>query len=424
MAPRRGSRHDRIIETIQADRVVVARGVLDDPRCKARLDAMLAKVEGPSAEVLADEAVEGLLAGLGPREGRERGGLDGRGRPKSLLAFARFGAGAPGPADVFPGYSWREVRDGGAQAAQGVLCQTAVEIQSAVGCPFDCAYCPYTSFVCVRLDVEDFADRVAALVASRRGQTLWKLNNRTDTLGLEPEYGLARALVERFAGLDPAAGHTLMLYSKGDAVEHLAGLAHRGRTVASFTITPDRIAALLEQGAPTPSARIAALGLLHRAGYPTRVRFSPVVPLRGWRAQYRELVGRIARAGTPELVTLWTLSMIDLAELPSIVPLDELDPEVLAEACLGAAETRGKKGAPFPDATRARIYRDLIAIVRDLLPETRVSLCLESPAVWDALGPLVPPRRGGSFVCNCGPRATPEAVRLVPLSPTARRAPF
>jgi spore photoproduct lyase len=416
LARQRRSGHDRIIETLHADRVVVARGILGDPRCKARLDAMLARVQGPPVEVLADEIVEATLAALGPREGRERGGLVGRGRPKALVAFARFGPGASGPADVFPGYSWREVRDGGAQAAQGVLCQTAIEIQSAVGCPFDCAYCPYTSFVCVRLDVEDFADRVGALVASRPRQTLWKLNNRTDTLGLEPEYGLARVLVERFAGLDPAAGHTLMLYSKGDAVDHLAALDHRGRTVASFTITPDRIAELLEQGAPTPDARIAALGVLHRAGYPTRVRFSPVVPLRGWRAQYRDLVARIARAGTPELVTLWTLSMIDLEVLPAIVPLDELDPDVLAEARACVAETRGQKGAPFPHRARARIYRDLVGIVQDALPETRVSLCLESPAVWDALGPLVPPRRGGSFVCNCGPRATPEAVRLVGLS--------
>lgn len=412
MACSRRSRHDRSIELLTAERVVVARGVLDDPRCKARLDAMLARVDGPVPEVLPDDAVERTLAELGPREGRARGGLDGRGRAKALVAFTRFGSG---DADVFPGYSWREVRDGGAQASQGVLCQTAIEVQSAVGCPFDCAYCPYTSFVSIRLDVEEFADRVMALVASRPRQTLWKLNNRTDTLGLEPEYGLARALVERFARLDPAAGHTLMLYSKGDAVAHLAGLEHRGRTVASFTITPDRIAAILEQGAPSPDARIAALGLLHRAGYPTRVRFSPVVPLRGYAAQYRDLVARIARAGKPELVTLWTLSMIDFEELPAIVPLDDLDPDILAETRASAAEMRGQKGAPFPERTRAAIYRTLAGIVRDVLPETRVSLCLESAGVWDALGPLVPPRRGGAFVCNCGPRATPEAVRLVPL---------
>ena len=90
-----------------------------------------------------------------------------------------------------------------------------------VGCPFDCAYCPYTSFVCVRLDVETFVDRVEALVKSRPSQTLWKLNNRSDTLALEPEYGLSAALVQRFARL---GGPTLPHGPSGPDAALLNGL--------------------------------------------------------------------------------------------------------------------------------------------------------------------------------------------------------
>lgn len=411
MARGRPARHDPIIEPLVTDRVVIARGVLADGPSRARLDAMLPRVSADRVDVVDDDELERTLSSLGPRQGRARGGLSGRGRDKSLVAFARFGDGAE--AEVFPGYSWRELRDAREQAEQhGVLCQTALEIQSVVGCPFDCAYCPYTSFVCLRLDVERFVERVAALVDERPSQTLWKLNNRSDTLALEPEYGLATALVERFARL---GGPMLMLYSKGASVEHLASLDHRGRTVASFTITPDRVASLLEQGAPPPGLRIAALGTLHRAGYPTRVRFSPVVPLRGWRDLYADLVDRIARAGEPELVTMWTLSMIDFAELSSIVPLDDLDPAVVDQARAAARSMRGDKGAPFPAAVRAAIYGELAALLHDRLPRTRVSLCLEAPAVWDALGPVLPPRTRGGFLCNCGPRATSDAVRLVAL---------
>lgn len=388
---------------------MIARGVLSHAPSRARLDAMLPRVEAGRVDVLDDGELERALVELGPRLGRPRAGLEGRGRAKALVAFARFGDG-PVVREVFPGYSWREKRNGRAQAEEhGVLCQTAIEIQSVVGCPFDCAYCPYTSFVCVRLDVETFVDRVEALVRSRPAQTLWKLNNRSDTLGLEPEYGLARALVERFARL---GGPTLLLYSKGDTVAHLVGLEHRGRTAASFTLTPEPIADLLERGAPAPQARIDALSALHRAGYPTRVRFSPVVPFAGYRQAYDELAARVARAGTPELVTFWTLSMVELGELPRIVPLERLDPEALAQARAAEAELRGDKGAPFPEAVRARVYSELTEIVRARLPGTRVSLCLESPAVWDALGAALPPRTRGGFVCNCGPKATPELVRL------------
>ena len=397
------------MEPMRAERVVIARSVLDDPPSQARLDAMLRHVDAPRTDVLDDDEVERLLVELGPRAGRPRGGLEGRGRAKELIAFARFGP-APAVREVFPGYSWRELRNGRVQGEEhGVLCQTAIEVQSVVGCPFDCAYCPYTSFVCIRLDVEVFADQVEALVRARPSQTLWKLNNRSDTLAFEPEYGLAAALVERFARFEEAM---LLLYSKGDSVEHLVGLRHAGRTAASFTITPEPIAELLEQGAPSPASRIAALGTLHQAGYPTRVRFSPIVPLVGFREAYDDLARRIALVGAPELITMWTLSMVELAELPRILPLEQRDGDVLAEARAAEEAMRGDKGAPFPEGTRARIYRDVGAIVRERLPNTRLSLCLEAPGVWDALGDMLPARWLDGFVCNCGPRATSELIRL------------
>jgi spore photoproduct lyase len=403
------ARHDLRVEPLRSERVLIARSVLTDPPSRGRLEAMLPFVESSKVEILDDDEVERRISALGPRSGRPRAGLDGRGQPKDLVAFARFGDG-PAVREVFPGYSWREIRNGRTQAQQhGVLCQTAIEVQSVVGCPFDCAYCPYTSFVCVRLDVETFVDRVEALVKSRPSQTLWKLNNRSDTLALEPEYGLSAALVQRFARL---GGPTLLLYSKGDRVEHLVDLDHAGRTAASFTLTPEPIADLLEQGAPSPASRIEALGALHRAGYPVRVRFSPIVPFAGYRDAYDDLARRIARAGSPELFTFWTLSMIELDELPRIVPLGMLDSGALDAARAAAKSLRGDKGAPFPEHTRARIYSEISAIVRAHLPESRVSLCLESPEVWDALGASLPARSPGGFVCNCGPRATPQLIRL------------
>lgn len=293
-----------------------------------------------------------------------------------------------------------------------MLCHSAIEIQSTVGCAFDCTYCPYGSFVCVRLDVERFCADVARLATGSRAQALFKLNNRADTLALEPEHGLAGALVETFATLD---GKYLMLYAKGDSVGHLPGLDHRGKTIASFTLTPAPVAAMLEVGAPGTAARLAAMGLLARGGYPVRARFSPIVPLRGWRAMYRELVDSLARACEPEMVTLWTLSMIDEPDLGRIVSLEALDEDAVAAARGHAAEMKGQKGGPFPPATRIAIYRELAAMIHDALPRTTVALCLETPEVWDATSDLLTPRRRRQFLCNCGPRAVPLCGRQRPL---------
>lgn len=369
---------------------------------------MLPFVEG-RREVVSDEALEAALRDVGPRQSLRRGGLERRGRHKDVVAF-----GTRSRPEVFPGYSWRELRDArGEWRRHGVLCHSAIEIQSTVGCAFDCTYCPYGSFVCVRLDVERFAAEVAELAMERRAQALFKLNNRADTLALEPELELAPALVETFAALE---GKYLMLYAKGDAVAHLAGLDHRGKTVASFTLTPGPVAALLEVGAPPPERRLAAMGLLARSGYPVRARFSPIVPVRGWRTLYRDLVAALASECEPEMITLWTLSMIDLGDLAGIVPLEALDDDVLAAARAGAATLTGQKGGPFPPAHRAAIYREVAAMIRAELPETRVALCLETPEVWDSVGEGLTPRRGARFLCNCGPRALPRSA------PRARRA--
>jgi hypothetical protein len=262
--------------------------------------------------------------------------------------------------------------------------------------------------VCVRLDVEAFVERVIDLAKKRKTQSLYKLNNRTDILGLEPEYGLARALVERFAEL---SGPHLMLYTKGASVDHLVDLDHRGQTVASFTLTPDPVAKMLEQGAPPPSERIRAMERMFVAGYPVRVRFSPIVPIRGWRDAYADLIRRVFSVARPELITLWTLSMVDFDELDQIVPPETLDEGAHASARDAAGEMQGQKGAPFPPTLRASISRELVGMIRTYSSDTHVSLCLETPEVWAATGPLVgDPHRRGGFLCNCGPLVTPDAL--------------
>ena len=168
-----------------------------------------------------------------------------------------------------------------------------------------------------------------------------------------------------------------------------------------------QLSALLEAGAPPPDRRIAALSKLHRAGYPVRVRLSPIVPLQGWEQAYRDLLDDLLRAGTPEMITLWSLSMVELDDLARIVPLDRLDPGALAEARAAAQRLRGHKGAPFPVSVRAHLYRTIARMIRDVSPGTRLALCLESPDVWREVGDAVEPRRGGTFQCNCGPRSEP-----------------
>jgi len=373
------------------------------------MEKLLSKLDARTVETVDDNRIQSILRAHGTRRELRRGGIYRRRKQKELVVFRHLA-----DEELYPGRSWRHLRNGRHEYQYNqVLCHTAVEIQSAIGCPFDCTYCPYSSFICFTLDIETFVERATQLASEQTRQQVYKLNNRTDTLGLEPEYGLARLLVERFANLP---NKYLMLYSKGDHTDSIERLDHRGKTIASFTLTPERIATMLEISAPTTGRRLKAIERLYKVGYPIRVRYSPIVPIRGWREAYRDLTSRLMRVARPELVTLWTLSMIDLQELNAIVPIEELDEQALIAVREAAKQMDGLKGAPFPPWYRAILYREIAKQIRDISPSTRVSLCLETPETWDAVATFTVPRRGRSFVCNCAPNAVPFS--------TAKTKPF
>ena len=369
-----------------------------------RVEHMLDSINADVVEWLDDEEVELKQASLGHRNALPRAGLKNLNRKKQLVVFSRLA----NRDEIHPGYSWRDRRSGRNQWQRyKVRCQTAVEIQSVIGCPFDCSYCPYGTFLSVRVDVENFVDRVMKLVKQNRTQTLYKLNNRSDTLALEPEYQLSSRLIERFASIPRKY---LLLYSKGVEVDHLLDLNHGGKTVACWTLTPDIVAQQIEPTAPSLASRLEAMEKMAASGYPIRVRFSPIVPVHDWQQVYSELIQALKQKATPEMVTLWTLSMIPPDQLSRFVPTNMLDPKILEAIRKNKYATKGQKGAPFSQTTRIAIYREILSILKRELPHTKRAICLESKGVWEGLGSLIPPYSRGKFHCNCGPRSCPVNI--------------
>jgi hypothetical protein len=60
----------------------------------------------------------------------------------------------------------------------------------------------------------------------------------------------------------------------------------------------------------------------------------------------------------------------------------------------------------FPHEARARVYRFLLEQVRRLAPDMPVSLCGETPQMWEELADelrMTP----DNYVCTCGPDSVP-----------------
>jgi spore photoproduct lyase len=197
----------------------------------------------------------------------------------------------------------------------------------------------------------------------------------------------------------------LMLFTKSDNVDFLLNLEHRGRTIVSWSLSSDTVSRLVDRRTASSDQRIAAMRKCRQAGYIVRARLSPIVPVRDWRREYTEFLEKLFAGARPDIVTLELLGWLDIEDLERIIPPGLLDPDALAAARAGAAELRGQRAGPFPEAVHQEVYRHCMETVQRLAPGTPVAFCHGTPETWAALKPAG--MNPNDYVCNCGPCSTP-----------------
>lgn len=308
---------------------------------------------------------------------------------------------------VLQPYRWAIRRDAQRMRRdEDIVCQSAVQFESICGCLHRCCYCSMTRVITIPVNPEAVVEHLDALMAEHPGQTLFKHGASTDIPCFEPEYGISRMLVEHFAR---TSREFLMLFTKSDNVDFLVDLDHRGRTIMCWSLSAQTAASEVEPMTPGTSERIRAAVKCQEAGYRVRFRFSPITPTDGWEAETEAMVHEIFGSGlAPDLITLRTIGWFPYDQFVQSMPQMVLDPHYRA-IMAQAARTQAIPVArcqPLPDAARIEIYRHVAGIIRQASPRTRISLCWETPEVWDAMHEFtgMTPAR---FVCNCGPTCAP-----------------
>jgi hypothetical protein len=291
----------------------------------------------------------------------------------------------------------------------GTVCQDAWELHSAFGCLHRCDYCHIGGFANIMVNLEELVERLPELLDANPWLQLYKYDNQTDTIAFEPEYGASGLMVGFFA---QRAREYLMLYTKSDNVGHLLGLDHRGHTIVSFTISSPTVAEHVEHATPSTAERIAAAAKVQGAGYTPRVRFSPIVPVRGWRQELEELIEGLLECVTPDVITIDLLGWMNPGCIEEIIDVSLLDPRFM-EGMRGlfADGPPGQGYWPrvkhiFPHDLRREVYEFVIEEVQRRDPRQRVSLCNETIVMWDELGPRLG-MAPGDYVCGCGPSSVP-----------------
>ena len=401
---------------VSTPEVIILNRVRENPLAAARLDRMLRAIAADRITEVDDDGLAEIM------ESR-----DWCGRPRRTGQFRMNRH----PAIIFNAFRWRapeEFRElearypvlrGAMLLGQGpwslrdhtvflreqqCVCQSAWEIHCAFGCLHACDYCHVPPYFNIMLNLEELAAKVREFGEMIPGQQLYKFDNHTDTICLEPEYGASEVMVRAFADWP---GRYLLLYTKSDNVDHLLGLEHKGHTLISWSLSSETVAAKIEKGAPSSENRIRAIERCQQAGYGVRVRISPICPVKHWREEYEDLVERLLARTSPEIISVDVVGWMHPDQMK-----DALDIALFDEAYAATVERLAREGVRtngkhlFPHEMRAELLRFVIGEITRRRPEQRVSLCMETTRMWRELGPLTG-MTPTNYVCCCGPTSVP-----------------
>ena len=379
--------------TIRADKYYIAEEVFDNPFLWERLSRL--DVDAGDPIIIPHEDILGIAKGIPSREE-----VCGRKKDMVLIADVTDWAGDNpfvGPFDVRKRVSMHDTH--------GVVCQDGFGFHTAYGCIFRCDFCCYGSVLHLRLDIEEIASRFLRTLPK---PSLVKWDNRSDTLCFEPEMGASKYLVEKFADSE----HYLMLYTKSDNVAHLLGLEHNGHTVCCWSLAGETQSKHIELRTAPVNKRIAAAKKCADAGYPVRFRFSPICPVINWRKEAERVISDLFNAVQPERITLKALAFMRNTEIfdrmmeKSIKYLDDTFVDAIYRM---ADEADGYRWGCMPHDQREELYRFYIETIRKHDSAIPVTICLETPEMWDRLSDLLPYDRN-NYPCCCAATSIPESL--------------
>ena len=288
------------------------------------------------------------------------------------------------------------------------VCRPAWRLVTMNGCPHQCAYCALGGVQMAMVNLDQYVEHLDQLIEHNPWETVYLFNDASDTLVLEPEINNIKYFLDYFKSKD---GRYFVVHTKSANVDHLLGHEHDQRAILLWSVTGPTASRLFEPGAATCEERLEAARKCYAAGYPIRLKFKPIIPVRNWREDAKTMA-RLALDGMrPELINLFTIAWMSADEVKRAFDLDELDPEVVKEMEEGRAEVDGVRAGPLPHKTRARIYDHFITEIRKVDSEVPITFSTETLDMWKEFGPRLG-YKPTDYICGCGAQAEPGVTRL------------
>ncbi len=406
--------------------VYITREAEQDERCARRVERMLTAMDCDTiVRDVTDEQLAAIIEERGWQEERRWGQVAHPTDPPIVLntfknhhtqaerrrRLERHPALRVSRLHGYFGFDFRSDGSPEYRKREGRVCQSAWEFHTIWGCPFRCSYCWFGTVLNVMVDIEAFLEHADARIRELAPpQTIYKWDNGTDINCFEPEYDATRLMVGYFARQKQ---NFLLLYAgKSGHVDFLLDYPHNGQTIIQWSVSARTQSTAIEAETAPWDQRIEAAAKCQEAGYPVRFRFSPILPVKGWREENRELIELLFQKTRPDVIALCMFGWMDYSLAAQCLDLSLLDAEHVAAMETMAPFLTGKRYGPLPHEARAEIHGYLFEEIRRVSPDTPVTLCLETPAMWAEFG-RQPPKPGAPYPCVCGPYCTPGHPKFI-----------
>lgn len=260
-------------------------------------------------------------------------------------------------------------------------------------CTMDCSYCilqsyfhpPVLQFFVNHETLFKELDAVLKSPGIKRIGT----GEFTDSMIWEKWIHLSGLLVPVFADQHRAV---LELKTKTVAIDGLKDLKHERRTIMSWSVNTESVIASEERGTSSLSARLHAASRCESWGYPLAFHFDPMVIYDGCEEDYIRVVKQIFSNVSAENI-VW-ISIGTFRFIPSLKAICEkrfLKSIIVYGEFIQGLDNKMRYFKPL----RIRLYKKIVAAIRDIAPDVLVYMCMEDDEVWKKSLGFTPEERGG-----------------------------
>ena len=267
----------------------------------------------------------------------------------------------------------------------GIIGNTEYFISHGNNCNLDCEYCFLQSYFdnavpTVFINHDEILTAIKdVLLAAGDKKTVFHAGELCDALAFDDLTGLSRKLIPLFSEYPNAR---LELRTKTTTIESLLTIPGTNNIVISWTFSPQLIVDAYEHKTPSLEKRVRAAEEVQRAGYNVGICLDPIILCEDWFNNYKAMLEMLF--DRLDIARIKFVSLGGFRYLPSLTRvIKERNPKtnLLLGEFVPCVDGKYRYFRPI----RVKAYREIGKVIREITRDVKMSLCMETPEVWNGV---------------------------------------